>query len=324
LEAEAKNCDLALNLGDTTDTFGVVDIRDLLFANQWVRSIGHAAGKQYVLRGNHDTGDKYGHSSVPPLYADGTTEVVTQLKTGEIPGVGKVVFVPHTTDYEQVYEALEEANPDLILAHTDWLGCRLTPQYVSKTGLEPMKVVETAIDAAIFAGHYHTPLQVGCVNFVGSPQYMNFADYMAPIPRGWIIWDSETGDIERVANPHTYECHTIRAEDKRQLKKAHKKLAEDRPEDKKVKVYVPKRLIPDAIELFEGFLWVGVYPAENDAVGVEFESGVDLKTSPEEAIKAAVTTADPAEFDPDLLTTYGMEAFNIGGKRDAVQETVDL
>lgn len=319
IRKDAEGMDLVFNLGDTTDTFGVVDIRDLLFAQEhtgYHRFKGGGAGL-YTLRGNHDTGDKLGEQSTLPLFLLLSHQfgfedmaVFTPFDGEDQP---RFLIVPHTRDYPAVYEFLLEAKGrgpvTAVLTHTDWLGCRLTPQYVSKEGLEPAWFQANLPGVPVFAGHYHTPMNVGPVHIVGSPLYATFNDRAEGIPRGWLKWDTESGEIVRVTNPHTYECHSVRAKGKKELKKSREGF-EGKENRCKVKVYVPKRLFDDAQELYSGFLWSGVYPLENDAEGVEFESKVDLNTEPEAMVERAVKGAD-AVYDKTLLRKYGEEAFSV-------------
>jgi hypothetical protein len=221
--------------------------------------------------------------------------------------------IPHTKDVEAANRFIydNEKNAVAIFAHMDFLGCRLTPAYVSKEGLDPAILAKCQLP--VFAGHYHAPMEVGCVNFVGSPLYHDFRDLVVDESRGFLLWEYEpmaaahSSVTRRIANPYTYRCIRIEAKTKKALQKA---CDENLPEAEKlrVKVYVPKKLIEDAQDLFRGFLWSGVYPIEGEKEGIEFAAKVNLRTTPEEAVKKAAQSAGE-EFDKATLEAYGIEAF---------------
>jgi len=296
--------DFLVNLGDTLDTFGTLDVRDGAKAQEYLLRLSQFTphGIQHiVLRGNHDTADKLGDLSSTGIIAPPVVTYVSQPTLLEHTGF---LCVPHTKDLETARKFIEEnaKNCVAILAHTDWLGCRLTPAYVSKDGLDPAQ----DYGVPVFAGHYHAPAVVGKVHFVGSPLYHDFRDLVVEEPRGFLLWDGGS-DFRRIPNPHTYRCVRIEAKTKKSLQKS---CDENLPEAERlrVKVYVPKKLIEDAQDLFKGFLWYGVYPLEGEKEGIEFAAKVTLRTTPEEAVKKAAGAAGE-EFNKTVLEQYGLAAF---------------
>jgi hypothetical protein len=214
-----------------------------------------------------------------------------------------LLFIPHTRNLPEAREQLLGSvgrGVSAAIAHTDWIGCQLTPAYVSKEGLDPSES-----PVPVFAGHYHAPVTVGRVHFVGSPLYKDFSDVAVEQPRGFLFWDAKTGKVERVANPHTYHCVRIEAATKRELGKKIEGIGD--PSKCRVKVYVPKKLMEDAKDAVQGCLWSAVYPLGSETQSVTFASTVNLRTSPEDAVRAAVRSAGE-EYDRSQLESVGMEA----------------
>ena len=298
-----------INLGDTFDTFGVLDLRDAVWGVEAMRDLTRVMeGNHLILRGNHDTGDKMGELASTTLLEYGDTCVVSTPGPVDFCGL-RFYCLPHSHEYAEATQALKEdtQGAQAVLAHLDWTGCRLTPSYVSKDGVLPS---DADVGIPVFSGHYHSPMEAENVWFVGSPLYMTFSDEVTETSRGFTLWDTETGEKTRIENPHTYKCWTFRVEDKRMLNKIQKKL-EGKADTSRVRLYVPKRLIDDALEMFSGCLWSAVYPLDSEKETVSFNADVDLTTTPEDVIKRAIEAA-PEDLDRKLLEEYGALAFKEG------------
>jgi len=308
--------DFLVNLGDTLDSFGIMDVRDGSVAQDLLCRLTRGlpeGSKHIVLRGNHDTYDKFGDLSSTGLIAPKDIIYVSKNQVLKIDSRATFLCIPHTKDVESanqfIYNNAEKGCA--IFAHMDFLGCRLTPAYVSKDGIDPAKMDKHKL--LIFSGHYHAPMTVGCVNFVGAPLYQDFRDLVVEEPRGFLLWernsmaDVHQNVLRRIPNPHTYQCIRVEAKTKKTLTVACEKYLPE-AERIRVKVYVPKKLIEDAQDLFKGFLWYGVYPLEGEKEGMEFTSKVNLRTTSEEAVKKAVSSAGE-EFNKAVLEQYGMDAF---------------
>lgn len=299
--------DILVNLGDTLDTFGTLDVRDGVKAAEYLQRLSDAlppGSEHVILRGNHDTADKEGKLSSAELVVPATSLYFSTMTVARVKGY-PFLILPHTKDFpacEQII-ANEIGKVSAVFAHTDWIGCRLTPAYVSKDGLDPAVVSEHHVQ--IFAGHYHAPLDVGAVHFVGAPLYHDFRDLVTEKPRGFTLL--EGAKITRIPNPHTYNCHKLEIKTKKELQKALDRLLPE-ADKSRVKVYVPKKLMQEAEELFRGFLWSAVYPLETEREGVEFAAQVTLKTTPEDAVKKAASSAGE-EFDKPLLEKFGLSLF---------------
>jgi hypothetical protein len=306
--------DVLVNMGDTLDTFGMMDVRDAIFARRAIRKTRdhfQACGGQayYVLRGNHDTADKHGEISSVDLLEWQGVDIISSPTVKVLPDGRNYLFVPHLRDFtNEVFEGAQSYDIRGAFAHVDWIGCRLTPSHISTSGFQPGVVGELLPEVPVFAGHYHAPMEAGPVWFVGSPLHLTFNDEVTDVPRGFTLWDTDTDEKVRLANPHTYQCWTFRCSTLPQLKKQKKAIEAD-IERCRVRVYVPRKLLDKAEALFEEALWCGVYPLDTEKTSMDFDTKVDLQSSPDEVVAKAVSGA-PEDLDKALLAKFGRHAFS--------------
>lgn len=310
--------DYLINLGDVLDGFGHVTVEDLTYTYDWMEYLGQqvistTGERHWILKGNHDIGDKAGlQSTIHVLSCDQTNRLFKGLVTPEVPEVGHILVIPYTNNYASVRAELEKMKGlpvKAIFAHTDWIGIRpsIKSGHISTDGLDAGRFAELFPSVPIFTGHYHTPMEIGNLNVVGSPLYKDFSDVLTDLPRGFLEWDTETGAIERIENPHTYYCAEVTAEDSQSLRAQCEALLPNK-DHLKVKVYVPNSLMREADTIFESFLWHTSYSLESSRKGVEHTVDVSVHTSPAELVNLGIQEAS-ADYDVTLLREYGETAF---------------
>ena len=316
---EDRQPDLVVNLGDTFDTKNLVSVDDLVYGWQWSRRIGSArppvsasgttTKRHWVLKGNHDISDKHGDRASIQVLEEPNTLVCMGMGMHVVNGL-RVLVIPYDEDVNSIYQSLHDCTdrPDLILGHCDWLGCRLTPHYVSKAGLDPAWFAKNYPGVPVFNGHYHHPMDVGDLHFVGSPVHKDFNDIAGEIPRGFSLWDSETGDVERIVNPHTYYCLQLSFTEEEEMRAWADKLRPD-AERLRIKVAVPQRLLDEAKESFEDYLWHTIQPIDTEAIRAIHTSGITAQSTPSEVVTTGVGRADPEVYDCEMLATFGRKAF---------------
>ena len=302
--------DVLINLGDTLDTFGTQNVKDVVFARDVIRRLTVAAGgaPHYVLRGNHDTGDKHGDDTWTDVFEMDFVEIVNHPSVHSILGKN-FLFVPYTRNFSMEQFTDLDKHCTGVFAHTDWIGCRLTPKHISTTGFVPADVAEALPGVPVFAGHYHTPMQAGPVYFVGSPLYMTHNDEVTETPRGFTLWDTDADTKVRIPNPHTYICRTFTCDTLPQLKKARQEIGDDASRSR-VRVFTKRRLIDTVEEIFFDCLWLGVYPQDNEKTEVTFGTKVAIQATPMEIVDQASAIA-PDDLSPELVKSTGRQAFHV-------------
>jgi hypothetical protein len=305
---------LVINLGDMFDTKHLVSVDDLVYGWEWSRRLGRALERSnrrlWVLKGNHDISDKHGDRASVQVLENPMTKVCMSMGVHVIYGL-RVLVIPYTEDINSVYEEAQGIErPDLIVGHCDWIGCRLTPSYVSKAGLDPAWFERNYPGVPIFNGHYHHPMDLGDLHMVGSPLHKDFNDIAGEIPRGFTLWDSETGKIERIANPSTYYCTQLTFTKEQEISEWRAKLAEHK-HALRVKVFVPQALLDEAKDAFGDFLWNTVQPVDSEAIRAIHTSGVSVQSTASEIVKKGVDESDEQVYDRELLAEFGRKAFSV-------------
>lgn len=307
--------DLVVNLGDTLDTFGVVDVRDLVWSYEQMSQISQEAedvGAEYwVLKGNHDCADKKGECTALDVFKDIDNMVYFPKSSNtDIKGVN-VAVLPWTDDRKDIWtrEVCETVLPhtEIVFGHIEWKGCRMTPTFVSTDGVDPDEFHRKFPKAVVFNGHYHQPARVGPVYLVGSPLNKDFNDVEAEEPRGALLYDTETKVAIRCGNDSSYKCLSLFLQDGN-LQRIEEIPLKDRA-NLKLKVYVPRTKLQRASEIGEGFLWYACYPLDSDRVDVEKVAEVRVSSTPAEIVEKAVQ-ASTADYNRDLLMKFGAEAFS--------------
>jgi hypothetical protein len=314
--------DLVINLGDMFDTKHLVSVDDLVYGWEWSKRIGKAVHRcdawkrHWVLKGNHDISDKHGDRASVQVLEDETTHVFMDSRITVSPPGPNVLVLPYTEDIDSIYKETwrnapgGELDPDVIIGHVDWIGCRLTPSYVSKAGCDPAWFEKKYPGVPIFNGHYHHPMDLGDLHMVGSPVHKDFNDVVGEIQRGFTLWDDETGETTRIQNPSTYYCTQLTLTTEQEINEWSAKLAAHK-HVLRVKVFVPQALLDEAKSAFGDFLWNTVQPVDSEAIRAIHTSGVSVQSTASEIVTKGVDESDPQVYDRELLAKFGRKAFSV-------------
>ncbi len=288
---------IIVNLGDFLDTFGLLDLKSLLFAKRWMDRIRDVTSARHILIvGNHDLGDTRQSENSLTLF-EGTGRVVSKramVDDAEYFAYGSVTSLDGLDN---------RSTPRFRAGHLEWSGVQLTPTHVSTTGLSPTEYSQR-FSVPFFNGHYHTPSRHGQVRMVGSPLFKDFGDDPS-VPRGFLLYDLATLQEEFVENPHTYLVSTVRLASEADLGMLSTLSSRD-----KVKVYCPLRLVPQVEQYRDSVLWMGIYPTDTKVKGVEHRAKVNLTTPPEEVVLAVCADA-PEAYDRFRLRQMGNTLFRV-------------
>lgn len=167
--------DTVVMLGDLTDDFDrhpaslVNDIIDHLV------SLTERAKRVYLMRGNHD----YVDDATPFFrftYAIPGAVWINTPTLEPIDGLGNVLFLPHTRDYEKDWAEVDFNAAHICFAHNTFKGT------VSESGQQldgvPIGVIPERL--RVVSGDIHKRQTVGNVDYVGSPYTIDFGDDYEP------------------------------------------------------------------------------------------------------------------------------------------------
>jgi len=111
----------------------------------------------------------------------------------------KVMLVPWICDenYNFCMEAMDNTDAQILMGHFEIQGFEMYRGAINHHGLD--KNLFSKFDM-VLSGHFHHKSTHGNIHYLGSPYQMTWSDYNDP--RGFHVLDTETRQIEFVANPN--------------------------------------------------------------------------------------------------------------------------
>jgi hypothetical protein len=315
---EEEKPDLLINLGDTTDTFGTVSVKDLVWAHRRLKRLSalmrkHTTGPasmHWILMGNHDVSDHACEYSTTELM-EGADCIPFTKPVVNAYGLGVNMF-PFTEDMDEVRGLLPDCKGTICSAgHIDWLGAKVTPTFVSTSGLDVAEYAEITNHVPFFQGHYHMPSDTPPLYVVGSPLHKDFNDDIVEIPRGFTWYDSDEGHISRIQNFNTYYTIKVKADSEEEVIRQYLAVMNDPGAitRTKVRIYCPSSAVEYAKEVFSSALSCSVIPTDTGKSDVDHAVAVSLTTPVGEVVNHAVEAADSSTYDRETLMKYGREVF---------------
>ncbi len=202
---DSEKPDVCIHLGDVFENGNSVDTLSMFTAAEAFHSQDRYLGinhvEDYKLVGNHDV---YSRDASVHTLAILPGTAISSLRTRTFKDKLTILFVPWGTkegDLDEMLSDLETgalSNTKIIVSHVEIEGADLTPGVAQVRGVPLDK-----FKYPTFSGHYHHPDKKGNVTFVGCPFYLDYRDQITPIPRGVLIYDTESKETILHPNPHT-------------------------------------------------------------------------------------------------------------------------
>jgi DNA repair exonuclease SbcCD nuclease subunit len=184
-------------LGDVFDHRKGPDTSTLTFANDVLFS-NLKPFKTNIIVGNHDTVFK---NTINP----NSLSILTNLHNVNLidtpSTVDNIDLIPWICEYNEgeITSFIKNSNSHFAMGHFDLKGFMMN------------KGVESLYDSRdkdflyqytkVLSGHFHTRSTSANIEYVGAPYEMNWNDY--DDPRGFSIFDSNTGNVEYINNENT-------------------------------------------------------------------------------------------------------------------------
>lgn len=156
----------------------------------------------HIIMGNHD------------IYYKGTSEVnALKLLIGEnsnikwysntsdvIVGDQCYCFVPwiNEANYDSSIRGIQKSNAEYAFGHLELQGFEMDGGHFCTHGMGASLFRKFK---KVFTGHFHQMSEQKNVKYLGAPYHMKWGDY--PSPRGFHIFDTETGETEFFRNPES-------------------------------------------------------------------------------------------------------------------------
>ena len=199
---EQRSIDTVLHLGDLVDrrkyiNFVTAQTMDrVLFEPLRQRNI-----TMHLILGNHDTYYKNTNETNGPaqLYKRNDNLHLYENLPAELDFDGcSVLMVPWINKQNQdaIFEALKDTRSQIVMGHFEIQGYEMMRGRLCEHGLD--RNLFEKFDS-VYSGHFHHPSAHGNVTYLGAPYEMDWSDYGGH--RGFHIFDTETRQMEFVANP---------------------------------------------------------------------------------------------------------------------------
>ena len=202
-ELEKRKIDTVIHLGDVFDRRKFINYNILdKISNELFDVMKEKKFDVHIIVGNHDTYFKntnkpnsvdllLGHYDNISVYSDPDTVNFDGCDIAMIPWINQ--------ENEELTMKLIKDTPALVaMGHLELSGFQLSPGVINPHGLS-MKVFNKF--DKVYSGHFHHKSTNGNVTYLGNEYEITWIDYADQ--RGFHIFDTETGDIEFILNPHT-------------------------------------------------------------------------------------------------------------------------
>lgn len=201
---DKKEIDMVVQVGDVFNTFEYVSKIVTYMAHKSFSSLYKKLKSKnipfYIVPGNHDIISK-------GLYLTGVLPCDTHFNKPTVVSLKgtKIHFIPFMDSQEILEGCIINSNADIVFTHTNVKGIAYNKYKQSETGID----VSLIKDKMVISGHIHTPQAVSKNMYLVGSLYQILFHECGDIPQGISIVDSDTGNIERIANNSAIKLKTI-------------------------------------------------------------------------------------------------------------------
>ena len=201
---KARGVETVLHLGDAFDSRKSIEYNSL----QWTKRVVFDPLKEYdvhMVVGNHDCYFKSTNkTNSPDLLLQDYDNVKTYSEPTEITIDGeKILMLPWICDENvtRTKKMITNSDAKYAMGHLELSGFEAYRghKFEDDKGLVSPKVFKKF--DTVLSGHFHTRSDDGHIYYMGNPYEMYWNDVNDT--RGFVLFDTETGEIEYVNNPNT-------------------------------------------------------------------------------------------------------------------------
>lgn len=153
-----------------------------------------------VICGNHDVYYKSTNTvnAFDSIFGDYRDIITTYIDAQHNSQTGALYLPWINKENEQAsYDALINSEARFVFGHLEINGFEMMRGHTCDHGI--LKSTFQGFES-VFSGHFHHKSSQGNIHYLGAPYEMTWSDYDSP--RGFHLFDTETGDIEFVQNPY--------------------------------------------------------------------------------------------------------------------------
>ena len=284
-----------LHMGDCFDSRKSIEYQSL----DWAKRVVFDPMKEFdvhLITGNHDCYFKNTNdTNSPDLLLKDYENIKTYSKATEINVHGRdILMLPWICEENQkdTYAKIKKTKAKIALGHLELNGFKVN-RYVDMDHGHDTKMFEKF--EKVLSGHFHTRSNDGRIFYTGNPYEMFWNDVNDP--RGFVLLDTETLEVEYVDNPHTLFT-VINYDDIN-----YKLFNATQCNDKIVKVVVKKKSSQKDFDKFIDKIMktsiIDIKIAEN--FNVQESDDFDVDTAEENTLSILSRYIDEADFEESSL-----------------------
>ena len=293
-----RGVETILHLGDAFDSRKSIEYNSL----QWAKRVVFDPMKDYnvhMVVGNHDCYYKSTNkTNSPDLLLQDYPNIQTYSDPTEIEVDGdKLLMLPWICEenLEETLSTIDSTKARFALGHLELSGFYAYRGHKFEDGKGLVSPEAFKKFEKVISGHFHTRSDDGQIYYMGNPYEMFWNDVNDP--RGFVLFDTETGEIEYVNNPNTLFSVVYYEDTKHQMFDATKYKG------KIVKVIVRKKTSQRNFDKFLDKLFniglIDLKVVEN--FNVQESEEFDVSDVEENTLSILSRYVDEAEFEESAL-----------------------
>jgi len=206
-EVKSRNISHIIHVGDVFDNRKKIDMYTARRAREYFfETLKESAITMDVTAGNHDLYFRHESNTtalreILGLYKN--IRFFTDVTDVSLAGGKPICYVPwiHNNNRDESIERIKNSKSEIVFGHLELTGYQMYKGQISKHGEDPA-LFERFQHA--YSGHFHHKNSRANITYLGSTSQHIWSDHGDV--RGFHIFDTETYDVEFVANPyHMFE-----------------------------------------------------------------------------------------------------------------------
>jgi DNA repair exonuclease SbcCD nuclease subunit len=153
----------------------------------------------HIIIGNHDTYYKNTNevNALQNLSISKNTKIYTSCETITVDNLD-ILLTPWICDdnMEDSLHSIENSTAQIVMGHLEIKGFEMHKGHLNEQGLD--KSLFKRFEK-VLSGHFHKKSDDGHIYYLGCPYEITWSDYKCP--KGFHIFDTQTRELTRVANP---------------------------------------------------------------------------------------------------------------------------
>ena len=197
------NITTIFQMGDLFDRRKFINFNSLYLARKYFFDVCKTNNiTLHTLIGNHDVAFKNTlEVNSPSLVVSDYSNIIVYTDFASVDFDGLAVdIVPWLCDDNEskIFKQIKDSKSEICFGHFEISGFEMDKGNVCEIGIDKKSLAKYDI---VLSGHFHHKSSDKNITYVGTPYEMTWSDYKDP--KGFHVFDTETREMEFVANPFT-------------------------------------------------------------------------------------------------------------------------